>query len=291
MTDTELAGLARRIKAWGRELGFQQVGIAGVDLAADEALLERWLADGRHGEMAYMERHGSRRARPAELVPGTLRVISARMDYLPEAGEDPWRVLDGPGLGYVSRYAWDATTTGCSGNGCNPWPTASRPPRDRSATGVHGQRAGHGKAACARRGPGLDRQAHQPDQHGRRIVVLPGRDLYRPGAAHGPRGGGPLRHLPRLHRRLPHRRHHRAVPARCPALRLLPHHRLRGSIPAELGRSWATESTAATTASSYARGTATPASPPRTVSAPGTTWTRRRCWNCFAGAKRTSSAS
>ena len=105
MTETDLAGLAERIKAWGRELGFQQVGIAGIDLAADEALLARWLAEGRHGEMAYMERHGSRRSRPAELVPGTARVISARMDYLPETGADPWQVLDDPGLGYVSRYA------------------------------------------------------------------------------------------------------------------------------------------------------------------------------------------
>ncbi len=105
MTETDLAGLAGRIKAWGRELGFQQVGITGVDLAGDEALLDRWLAEGRHGEMAYMERHGSRRSRPAELVPGTARVISARMDYLPESGADPWDVLDDPRLGYVSRYA------------------------------------------------------------------------------------------------------------------------------------------------------------------------------------------
>ena len=105
MTETELGRLAQRIKAWGRDLGFQQVGIAGVDLGADEALLERWLADGRHGEMAYMARHGARRSRPAALVPGTVRVISARMDYLPEAAADPWRVLDDPRLGYVSRYA------------------------------------------------------------------------------------------------------------------------------------------------------------------------------------------
>lgn len=105
MTETELGRLAERIKAWGRELGFQQVGIAGVDLGADEALLDRWLADGRHGEMAYMARHGTRRSRPAALVPGTVRVISARMDYLPEAAADPWRVLDDPRLGYVSRYA------------------------------------------------------------------------------------------------------------------------------------------------------------------------------------------
>src|SRR5512134_1317167 len=78
---TDFDALARAIKDWGRELGFQKVGIAGVDLAADELRLEGWLAQGRHGSMQYMQRHGTRRTRPAELVPGTLRVVSARMDY------------------------------------------------------------------------------------------------------------------------------------------------------------------------------------------------------------------
>ncbi len=105
MTGADLARLAGRIKTWGRELGFQQVGITGVDLNADEALLERWLAEGRHGEMGYMARHGVRRSRPAELVPGTARVICARMDYLPGDGAEPWRVLRDGRLGYVSRYA------------------------------------------------------------------------------------------------------------------------------------------------------------------------------------------
>ena len=105
MTKVELLHLARRIKTWGQELGFQQVGIADVDLGKDEVLLKRWLAEGRHGEMEYMERHGSRRARPAELVPGTVRVISARMNYLPETAANPWQVLKNSTLGYVSRYA------------------------------------------------------------------------------------------------------------------------------------------------------------------------------------------
>jgi epoxyqueuosine reductase len=96
--------LAGSIKQWGRELGFQKVGIAGVDLAADEQRLAAWLAQGRHGEMQYMERHGTRRSRPAELVPGTIRVVSARMDYRVE-GADPDAVLRDPALGYVSRYA------------------------------------------------------------------------------------------------------------------------------------------------------------------------------------------
>ena len=105
MTEAELLHLARRIKTWGQELGFQQVGIADVDLGEDEVLLGRWLAEGRHGEMDYMKKHGSRRARPAELVPGTVRVISARMNYLPETAVNPWQVLNDSTLGYVSRYA------------------------------------------------------------------------------------------------------------------------------------------------------------------------------------------
>jgi epoxyqueuosine reductase len=96
--------LAATIKRWGRELGFQKLGIAGIDLPADEQRLLDWLAAGRHGEMGYMERHGTRRSRPAELVPGTLRVITARMDYWPSAAS-PDAVLADGALGYVSRYA------------------------------------------------------------------------------------------------------------------------------------------------------------------------------------------
>ena len=100
----DFAALAAQVKAWGHELGFQKIGIAAVDLPADEQHLLDWLAAGRHGEMDYMQRHGTRRARPAELVPGTVRVISARMDYWP-AATDPDAVLADPALGYVSRYA------------------------------------------------------------------------------------------------------------------------------------------------------------------------------------------
>ncbi|HET7366124.1 MAG TPA: tRNA epoxyqueuosine(34) reductase QueG [Burkholderiales bacterium] len=77
----DYAALANRIRDWGRSLGFQAVGIADADLAAAEPRLVEWLAQGRHGEMEYMARHGTLRARPAELRPGTLRVISCRMDY------------------------------------------------------------------------------------------------------------------------------------------------------------------------------------------------------------------
>lgn len=106
---TDLSALKRRIVEWGRELGFQRLGVAGVDLSVDEGNLRRWLAEGRHGEMDYMARHGDKRTRPEKLKPGTVRVISARMDYYPErdpAGcEEAWSVLHDPAKGYLSRYA------------------------------------------------------------------------------------------------------------------------------------------------------------------------------------------
>src|SRR6478609_9588314 len=74
--------LVTAIGQWGRELGFSQIGVAGVDLSDAEAGLLQWLSNGFHGAMAYMEAHGLKRARPADLVPGTLSVITARMDYL-----------------------------------------------------------------------------------------------------------------------------------------------------------------------------------------------------------------
>ncbi|HXI38301.1 MAG TPA: tRNA epoxyqueuosine(34) reductase QueG, partial [Burkholderiales bacterium] len=94
--------LARSIKAWGRELGFQAVGIAEADLSAAEPRLLQWLAQGWHGEMEYMARHGALRARPAELTPGTLRVISCRMDYLTDKRDTI--ELDGE-RAVVARYA------------------------------------------------------------------------------------------------------------------------------------------------------------------------------------------
>ena len=75
--------LAFQIEGWAQELGFSQIGVTGVDLSSAEAGLLQWLADGFHGDMAYMAAHGLKRARPAELVPGTVSVITVRMDYLP----------------------------------------------------------------------------------------------------------------------------------------------------------------------------------------------------------------
>jgi epoxyqueuosine reductase len=103
--ELDLSTLASAIKHWGRELGFQHIGITDTDLGDHEGHLRDWLAAGYHGEMAYMARHGTRRSRPAELLPGTLRVISARMDYFPPATALPETVLQNSTLAYVSRYA------------------------------------------------------------------------------------------------------------------------------------------------------------------------------------------
>lgn len=95
--------LAADIKRWGRELGFQQVGITDLDLSEQEARLQAWLAKGYHGSMEWMAAHGNKRSRPAELLPGTLRVISVRMDYLP-GDTAQIKILKNPHKAYISRY-------------------------------------------------------------------------------------------------------------------------------------------------------------------------------------------
>ena len=103
-----------QIRAWAQQLGFSQIGVTGVDLSSAEAGLVTWLANGFHGEMGYMAAHGLKRARPAELVPGTVSVITARMDYLPQNSSsgslDGWQALEfnrlnDPAEGIVSMYA------------------------------------------------------------------------------------------------------------------------------------------------------------------------------------------
>jgi len=96
--------LADKIKEWALELGFNDVGICDTDLSSHEAALQRWLDNGYHGSMDYMERHGMMRARPEELLPGTLRVISVRLDYLPPQALIV-STMKQPTKGYISRYA------------------------------------------------------------------------------------------------------------------------------------------------------------------------------------------
>lgn len=101
----DYAALAHRIRQWGSELGFQAVGISDTDLGSAEAHLLQWLAQGYHGAMDYMAKHGTKRARPAELLPGTLRVISLRMNYYPPQARDAHEVLADGERAFISRYA------------------------------------------------------------------------------------------------------------------------------------------------------------------------------------------
>ncbi len=98
---TEISSL---IKAWGQAMGFQQVGISNVDLTIAENRLQAWLKRGFHGQMSYMSKHGSKRSRPQELLPGTLRIISIRMDYLPQHANAHVR-LQNKNKAYISCYA------------------------------------------------------------------------------------------------------------------------------------------------------------------------------------------
>ncbi len=101
----DYAFLAEKIKLWGHELGFRQVGIADTDLTEAENRLWHWLDDGMHGEMEYMSRHGAKRTHPDELIPGTVRVISVAMDYYPADSAPIDSILEDPDRAFISRYA------------------------------------------------------------------------------------------------------------------------------------------------------------------------------------------
>lgn len=97
--------LVLKIKNWGQELGFQQVGITDTDLQSAEDRLHQWIDQGFHGEMDYMHKHGLKRSRPDLLLPDTVSIISVRMDYLPETSEQINSALENPVNAFISRYA------------------------------------------------------------------------------------------------------------------------------------------------------------------------------------------
>jgi epoxyqueuosine reductase len=101
----DLPALLADMRRWGQELGFSRLGVARIDLAADEAHFLDWLRAGFSGEMAYMSRHGRKRSRPAELLPGTVSCVSVRMDYWPAEAANAEATLADPNVAYVSRYA------------------------------------------------------------------------------------------------------------------------------------------------------------------------------------------
>lgn len=101
----QLEELTRNIKAWGQTLGLSAIGISDTEVTRAESDLNSWLAKGYHGEMDYMQKHGTKRSRPAELEPGTTRIISARLNYLPEPLTQSEQVLADPDLAFIARYA------------------------------------------------------------------------------------------------------------------------------------------------------------------------------------------
>ncbi len=104
LSPTAIAQLKDQVKQWAKELGFQDCGIASTDLGQHKSHLANWLDAGYHGELEYMSRHGTKRSNPAELVPGTVRVISLRMDYWPESAAAAEQILGADQKAYVSRY-------------------------------------------------------------------------------------------------------------------------------------------------------------------------------------------
>ncbi len=99
------ADLLDKAQQWAQSLGFQQLGVSDIELADTELRLQQWLAAKFHGEMDYMARHGSKRSHPEQLVPGTVRVITVRMDYWPDQSAEPWSVINNDQQGFISRYA------------------------------------------------------------------------------------------------------------------------------------------------------------------------------------------
>lgn len=100
-----MSELAIKIKQWGKDVGFDYVGIADIELSQHQAYLEKWLAKGMHGEMGYMHKHGSKRSHPEELVEGTQKVISVRLDYAPSDIDQAEDILQDHDIAYISRYA------------------------------------------------------------------------------------------------------------------------------------------------------------------------------------------
>ena len=172
-------GWPRAIKVWGRELGFADIGITHVDLSHAEAGLLDWLAAGYHGEMDYMARHGLTRARPAELVPGTVSVITARLDYRPteNMAADSRSKLAEPRPCLSCRVMrWAATITRCCATSCSASPTVSTPKlgdrRRVQLPRLHRLGPGHGGRARRHERPGLARQAHAAAQPLCRLLLL-----------------------------------------------------------------------------------------------------------------------
>ncbi|HUA89575.1 MAG TPA: tRNA epoxyqueuosine(34) reductase QueG [Steroidobacteraceae bacterium] len=142
----DLHALKQRFQAHARALGFDALGVAPIEIPQDEQHLVRWLADGFHGQMGFMQRHGLMRSRPALFRPGTVRVLSVRMNYWPGAARPAAAVLGDPTRAYVSRYALG-----------RDYHRVMRPALARLATQVQAQIGGYGYRVCVDTAPVLER--------------------------------------------------------------------------------------------------------------------------------------
>ena len=242
--------------------------------------------------------HGLKRARPAELVPGTLSVVTARMDYLPRDTPADWPAREWQRLGQPEQAAVALYARGRDYHKVLRQRLQQLADRLADAVGPFGHRVFTDSAPvlevelAARSGIGWrGKHTLALDRRGR-LDVLPRRDLRRPGAAADTAGRAALRQLQRLHRRLPDAGDRRPVPARCAALHLLPDDRAEGghSRWSSAPRS-ATASTAATTASSSARGTSTRSAARCPTSTRGRRSPRRRCSSSGPGTRPSSCAA
>jgi epoxyqueuosine reductase len=146
LSASDLAALKRQFQERAQQLGFNALGVAGIDIPQDEQHLIRWLAAGFHGHMSFMQRHGLKRSRPQQFKPGTVRVLSARMDYWPAEARAAQEVLADGNLAYVSRYALG-----------RDYHRIMRPALARLASALQLQAGGFGYRVCVDTAPVLER--------------------------------------------------------------------------------------------------------------------------------------
>ncbi len=228
----DLDAAKRAFTAKARALGFDSLGVAAIDIAEDEGHLIRWLEAGLHGDMEYMRRNLPLRARPQQLLPGTVRVVSVRMDYWPGEARAAQEVLDDRTLGYVSRYALG-----------RDYHKVLRRALANLATGLARQLGPFGYRVCVDSAPVLEK-AHARNaglgwigKHTNLIARDAGSwfflgemltDLPLPQDAPASR---PLRHVCGVHSGLPYAGDRRPLAARCAPLHFLSHHRAPGRHP------------------------------------------------------------
>ena len=202
MTDSDAQALLADLRVWALGLGFSQIGVAGIDLSSAEPGLLAWLDAGFHGAMSYMQNHGLKRARPAELVPGTVRVLTARMGL---SAARHAAGLAGPGVAAPGRSAARPDLAlrprprlpqGAARAAAAAGQPAGRGGRASGLPGVHRFGAGAGGGAGFALGPGLARPAHAGPAPRGRLDVLSRRDLHRPATAAERAGQRALRPVP-----------------------------------------------------------------------------------------------